>query len=33
MFGELLPSIEKCSIKADNTIHVPHTSQINYEEI
>ena len=33
MFGELLPSIEKCSIKADNIIHVQHTGQNHYEEI
>ena len=33
MFGELLPSIEKNSIKANDTFHAQHTSQNHYKEI
>ena len=33
MFGESLPSIEKCPIKAEDTFHAQHASRNHYEEL
>ena len=33
MFRKFLPSIEKCSIKAEDTFHDQHTSRNHYKEL
>ena len=33
MFGESLPSIEKCSIKVEDTFNAQHASRNHYEEL
>ena len=33
MFGESLPSIEKCPIKAEDTFNAQHASRNHYEEM
>ena len=32
-FGKSLPSIEKCSIKIEDTFHAQHTSRNHYKEL